>query len=162
METGSTLETCVPLQLPDQCREEPKLAGSGSWKARKGWKGFFILVSECNSAKLEASEIQSCRLDPVFTTAIVRDPFCSQLMEQKLLCSRRLALVLCWLLIHDKRLFQIYSGSYSSWPKNFPAEISPFSFPDYDDRFSWTLLADQKTYGIAIGWLPVDLPCDYE
>lgn len=38
------------LQLPDQCREEPKLAGSGSWKARKGWKGFFILVSEWNSA----------------------------------------------------------------------------------------------------------------
>lgn len=104
------------------------------------------------------------RLDPVFTMAIVRDPFCSQLVEQKLLCTQSLALVLCWLLTHDKRLFQIYSGSYSSWPKNhnFPAEISPFSFPDYDDRLSWTLLADQKTYGIAIGWLPIDLHCDCE
>lgn len=57
IETGSTSETCVPLQLPDQGRKETKLAGTGSCKAREGSKGFLLLLSGCKSAKSTASAI---------------------------------------------------------------------------------------------------------
>jgi hypothetical protein len=57
IEIGSTFETCVLLQLPDKSREETKLADSGSWKARKGWKGFFFLISQHISARLAASGV---------------------------------------------------------------------------------------------------------
>lgn len=57
IETGSTSETCVPLQLPDQGRKETKLAGTGSCKAREGWKGFLLLISGWKNAKLTASAI---------------------------------------------------------------------------------------------------------
>lgn len=69
----------------------------GQWvlEGQKGWKGFSSWYQSV-TVPSEASEIQSCRLDPVFTMAIVRAILLNSWSRNSCV-PKRLALVLCWL-----------------------------------------------------------------